>query len=190
MNNTTYVSAKESAYCPECKRHPQQERTRNHGERFCSSGHTFTLKQSREAEASEQADQVKQEDDLVNQSQEHRGVPSAEARNIKLEAALSYLQGCHAERGDRLDDESEGCWLIDSDSGSIAEMQCPVDVEEAIAHLLAAAPALYEAASGIRERHNAKAKACNFSECGCDDCFALECAMVLVNGQDTNTRSG
>lgn len=49
MNNTTYISPKQSAYCPECKIHPQQMRTRNHGERLCSAGHTFTLKQSREA---------------------------------------------------------------------------------------------------------------------------------------------
>ncbi len=53
MNNTSYVSPKESAYCPECGRHPQQERTRNHGERLCSSGHTFTLKESRKAERDE-----------------------------------------------------------------------------------------------------------------------------------------
>lgn len=53
MNNTMYVSPKESAYCPECKTHPQQMRTRNHAERFCSAGHTFTLSESKEAEARE-----------------------------------------------------------------------------------------------------------------------------------------
>lgn len=51
MNNTQYVSPRESAYCPKCGTHPQQIRTRIHGERFCSAGHTFTLKESREAEA-------------------------------------------------------------------------------------------------------------------------------------------
>ncbi len=50
MNNTQYVSAKDSAYCPECESHPQQMRARNHGERLCSSGHSFTLKQSRDAQ--------------------------------------------------------------------------------------------------------------------------------------------
>lgn len=53
MNNKQYVSPRDSAYCPECKIHPQQIRTRNHAERLCSAGHTFTLKESREAERSD-----------------------------------------------------------------------------------------------------------------------------------------
>ena len=44
-----YVSPKQSAYCPECRICPQQERTHNPGERLCSSGHVFTLAQSKEA---------------------------------------------------------------------------------------------------------------------------------------------
>jgi hypothetical protein len=45
----SYVSPKQSAYCPECFHWSQQERTANRGERLCASGHVFTLKQSREA---------------------------------------------------------------------------------------------------------------------------------------------
>lgn len=66
MNNTKYVGPKQSAYCPECKRHPQQERTRNHGERLCSSGHVFTLKQSREAKANDGAAYRRETEELTS----------------------------------------------------------------------------------------------------------------------------
>lgn len=40
-----------------------------------------------------------------------------------------------ANIGDRLSDDSH-CWVIDSDEGSIAEMMCPADVEQANAELI------------------------------------------------------
>ena len=46
---SSYVSPKQSAYCPECKICPQQERTNNRGERLCSNGHVFTLRESKES---------------------------------------------------------------------------------------------------------------------------------------------
>lgn len=49
-----------------------------------------------------------------------------------------------AEIGDRLDDGGD-CWVVNSEEGSIAEVQCPADDAEAVARLIAAAPALYEA---------------------------------------------
>lgn len=40
-----------------------------------------------------------------------------------------------AEISDRLSDSSD-CWVIDSEAGSIAEMMCPADVEEATAKFI------------------------------------------------------
>lgn len=40
--------------------------------------------------------------------------------------------------------------------------------------------ALVWAIRDVRERHKAKAKACNFDDCGCPDCEALEPALALA----------
>lgn len=50
--------------------------------------------------------------------------------------------------GNRLSD-GDDVWVVDSSEGSIAEMMCPADVEEANARLIAAAPALYESLKAV-----------------------------------------
>lgn len=47
-----------------------------------------------------------------------------------------------AEVGERLSDGSD-CWVIDSEDGSVAEMACPKDVEQATAELIVAAVNAY-----------------------------------------------
>jgi|ERR1051326_1102058 hypothetical protein len=83
--------------------------------------------------------------------------------------------------GDSLSDGSD-CWVIDCELGSVAEMQCPADVEEATAKFIVRAVNSYEsmvwAIRDVRERHRAKAKACNFEDCGCPDCEVLEPALA------------
>jgi len=86
MNNTRHISPRDSAYCPECRRNPQQERTRNHGERLCSAGHVFTLKESREAFKRDHPEPVNQ---LKDEWRQHHSV-------LKKDCA-SCLQG-HAAR--------------------------------------------------------------------------------------------
>jgi hypothetical protein len=62
--------------------------------------------------------------------------------NDEIEAMLAKVpvEQWTAEVGERLSDGLD-CWVIDSESGSVAEMMCPKDNEEAFARLIAAAPA-------------------------------------------------
>lgn len=63
-----------------------------------------------------------------------------------------------AEIGDRLSDDGD-CWVINCEQGSVAEMQCPADVEEATARFIVRAvnnhEALIEALKRVREAYNA-----------------------------------
>lgn len=51
-----------------------------------------------------------------------------------------------ADVGDRLDGEG-GCWVIDCEQGSVAEIQCPSDVAEATALFIVKAANTYKALS-------------------------------------------
>jgi hypothetical protein len=79
-----------------------------------------------------------------------------EAAGVGLEKgktgdAPAFTKGpWRAELGDRLSD-GESCWVVDSELGSICEIQSPLDAEEANAHLIAASPALYEVAEQVRD---------------------------------------
>lgn len=59
------------------------------------------------------------------------------------------------EVGERLADGGD-CWAVDCEEGSIAEVQCPADDAEEVARLIAAAPALYEAAVKVLTDLNAR----------------------------------
>lgn len=79
---------------------------------------------------------------------------------------------------DRLSDGSD-CIQIEHEGGSIAEMQCPADAEEANARLIAAAPTLYEALKATPCRY-LRTKTCVAAGNRCDRCAAL----ALVESED------
>ncbi len=114
-----------------------------------------------------------------------------EAAGVGLEKgktgdAPAFTKGpWRAELGDRLSD-GESCWVVDSELGSICEIQSPLDAEEANAHLIAASPALYEAADNALAYLETTLGDCD-PDCGCI-LHSLRAALSIARGQKEGER--
>ena len=60
-----------------------------------------------------------------------------------------------------------------------------IAIQDANTRLIAAAPALYEAAQAVCEAHDNVARGHNLTRCGCTVCKVLRPALALANGQAT-----
>lgn len=110
-----------------------------------------------------------------------------------MEETKHTLTPWEANIGDRLSDDTD-CWVIDSEQGSIAEMQCPKDVEEINARFIVEAvnsygalrakvaemeAALRKSASDVHKigsYHNPDSV--SFEECKRPSCIAARAALA------------